>query len=572
MRPAILVAILAATLGFYAVNVVHYENTPLRVEEGVWPLMARAVHDHGIPSLPADEDHRVRIEPDFSVRTDNLNGLWHPPLYVSMLAGSMFVLGRDAAESLRLVGVLGLLACCALFFLISRELFGSRWPLVGTAASALLLVQPYAIQGSMFLDIDTTIYAPLFLLFTWLLVRFDREPPLASRPLLALAAAFALVLWAKVPTALVIVPVAALYWSLRHGPRRGLLRAGWVFGGGAALFLATYGLYVAATGQSFVYMFDFTLVGKGGRVVWKQGMSVLKGALNWHIEWFTPALMLLALAYGPVAVARWLREREVEPLDFVWGLGLAVWLAYAVFSPQDGYYQGKYAFPAIPLLVLAISGWLLRRDEGALDRRSLVLAVAVGALAAYAMPDLLTNRLFTGAGLELKAAIVLGSAAALWIAARGLRRDRLMPVGALVVCFTLFAAQSVHSYRAGTSPLYPVPDGADFHWEIAAINEDLGPGELALVSKDTGLYVGGKVTEGQSLWTRGGDGFEAQLLRREPRITVVSGDSFFTPVLGPETAAMLAECFNLQQSGAAVVYLRKPACRAGLREPTSGNR
>ena len=570
-----LAALLVVSLGFYATNVVHYEKLPLRVEEAVWPPMARAVHDRGVPSVPAKEDHRIRLTPEHEVDTGPLSGLWHPPLYVYSLGASMVILGTDAAASLRLVGVVGLLACCALFFLIARELFGGRWFLVGSVASALLLVHPYAVQGSMFLDIDTTIYAPLFLLFVWLLVRFDRRPPPESRLVGALAVAFALVLWAKLPTAFVLVPVAGLYWILRHGARRGATRAVLVFVGGAVLFLATYWLYVTATGQSFSYMFDFTLFRKGGHFVWKQGVSALKDSLNWQVEWFSPALLLMVGAYGAYRARRWLRTRVAEPLDFVWGLGLAIWLAYAVIAPNGGGpYQAKYAFPAIPLLIFAITGWVLGRGAPRLDLRSLGLAVAVGALAVIAMPDLLTNRLFGTAGAKLKAAIVLGSAAALWIGVRGLRRRSLMPVGALVVCFALFAGQSIHSYNADTSPLYSFADTEEFRWEANRINELQGPGELALVPKDEGFYVRGAIIEGEDMWNLGGDEYEARLLRRWPRITVVAGNSFFTPVLGPKTATVLAECFTAEWLGdgreRATVFLRKPSCRTTAARGESG--
>lgn len=92
------------------------------------------------------------------------------------------------------------------------------------------------------------------------------------------------------------------------------------------------------------------------------------------------------------------------------------------------------------------------------------------------------------------------------------------------------------------------------------INENLEPGELALVSKDTGYYVDGEVIEGQTLWYLGGDEFEARLLRQAPEITVVDGNSFFDPVLGPETADLLSECFALHESGSSKVWVREPRC------------
>src|SRR3954471_570797 len=171
----LLVGFVTVALCFYLFNVAHYVGQPLRIEESEWPQMSRAVYEHGIPEIPADENHRVRLLPDFSVERVTYVGLWHPPLYLYTLAGAMAISGPDATTSLRLVGALGLLCSCALLFLLAREIAPRQALRLGALSVGLLLIHPYAIQGSLFLDIDTGIYAPTFLLFIWLLVRFERR-------------------------------------------------------------------------------------------------------------------------------------------------------------------------------------------------------------------------------------------------------------------------------------------------------------------------------------------------------------------------------------------------------------
>lgn len=561
---ALLAALVLIGLAFYLANAAHYESKPLRIEENEWPPMARAVYEHGIPLIHAGEDHRVTVSPDLKLYQADESGLWHPPLYMYTMAGFMAFAGPGAAESLRWIGVGGLLVCCLLLFLISRELFGRHWLRVASVASFLLLIHPYAVQGSLFLDIDTSIYAPTFLLFAWLLARYDARGADDPLSLAALAASFALILWVKLPTAFVVIPVGLLYWILRYGPWRGIARSLIVFGGGAAIFLATYGLYVTVTDQPFWYMFEFTLVKKGGqRLFWLEDRQFLENAIEWHVAWFTPALLLLTGAYGVVGVRRWWRERTVAPLDFIWMLGLSIFLAYAIVSPNGSVYQGKYAFPAIPLIVFAVAALAVQATKERPRWGAIAIALVAAIVAAALIPDLLTNQYFSLLSGSRRLAVVAGSGAAIWIAVRGVGRQSWVPAGALLVCAALFAAQSIHSYRANTSPLYPVPDTTDFVSGSSWVDRHLARQDLALVPKDMGFYVKGNIIEGETMWylgSDGGDAEEAELLRREPRITLVGADSFFTPVLGPKSARVLETCFGQMQFGTVVVFRRTAAC------------
>ena len=372
-----LVVLLVGSLGFYLVNAVHYEGMPLRIEENEWPRMGRGTFEHGIPLLHPKEDPRVHLNENLERVENDASGLWHPPTYMYAMATVMAVVGTDATASLRWIGVAGLLLCCILIFLLGRELFPRHWFRVGAIASALLLVHPYAIQGGLFLDIDTSIYAPTFLLFALLVAKYDRRG-IEVWPTVAMAASFALILWVKLPTAFVVIPAAALYWVLRHGLIAGLERSVAVLFGGAFLFLGTYWLYTEISGQSFTYMFDFTLVQKSNRTFWNQPWAAIENSLAWHLSWFTPALVLTAVAYGGLAARRWWRTRCVEPLDFIWGLSLAIFLAYAFVSPSGSVYQGKYAFPAIPLMVFAVTAFLLAATRERPNQRSVAVALLAG--------------------------------------------------------------------------------------------------------------------------------------------------------------------------------------------------
>ena len=548
-------AALAVALAFYLVNALHYAQQPLRIEENEWPPMARAITDHGRPVLPASESPKLRYTADGRPDVSAQNGAWHPPLYLYSLAAAMVVVGDDASYALRGVGIAGLLLSVVLLFALAREIVPRRWPVVGGAAAVLLLLHPYASQGSTFIDIDTSIYAPAILLMLWLAVRATGSEERSTRRLLAAGAALALVCWIKLTTAVVLIPVLVLWWLLARGLRRGVVEAGVVVGSGAALFLSTYALWCAAAGIAFSYTFDFTFAQKSDRLGGDTGL--IESALYWHVAWFGPALVLLTAAYAVDAIRSFALTRRARPMDLVWGFGVAVLLAYVVVSPTGGYYQGKYAFPALAALLLA-GAWLVLRRAAWPGLLAVAVALGVGVLAAVLTPDLLTNQAYGASTGRERLLIVLGTAAALLLAWRLAPRSRPSAPGlALVAVAALLVAQSVRSYEADVSPMYPVQDTEDFNRSVEAINRVTRTGDIVFASKDTGFYVaeGRQVIEGQDALIRG-DELTAEVLRENDRVTVVSWNSF-GPGIGPATMAAIERCFPTGETfGSAVIRLR----------------
>jgi hypothetical protein len=547
--------VVAVALLFYLGNAAHFAHEPLRIEESEWPSMAQAIYHHGKPVLPAAENYKLRLTPDLRPDLSASIGAWHPPLYQYALAATMVVFGTDASYTLRGVGIAGLLLACALIALIAREVSPRHWRLVAAGSLVLLLVHPYAIQGSTFLDIDTSLYAPAALLAMWLAVRFADRERVGVREIVLLALALALVGWLKLTTTIVLAMALLLWWVLRRGLRRGLPSIVAAVALGAALFFGTYALWCAVTGIPFRYTFDYTFAAKSGRL----GDTALVGqAFRWHVEWLMPALLLLAAAYGVDAIVSFARTRRARPLDLLWGFGFGVLLLYVAASPTDGSYQGKYAFPALVALALPV-GWLLLRDGVVPRLRDLAIAATIGIVAALLLPDLLTGTLYGISTGEAQLRIVAASAAALLLAWRFAPRPAA-GAAALVACAAMLGGQSVHSYRAGVSPMYPVQDTVDFENGIRAIKATTKPGAPVFVPKDMGFYLRDRrVIEGEDQFVRG-DEVTAKALRTLPGLDVVALDSFGPP-RGPATQAAIDACFQrVNAYGTTTVRFRTPTC------------
>lgn len=557
--PAWLLVVAGLALAFYAVNALHYGEMPLRIEESEWPPMAEAIFESGEPVIAAGDTHRVRFMEDLQVDDSPLVGAWHPPLYLYTLAASMAVAGEDASYALRGVGVVGLLASALLLLLIAREVT-PRWRPIGGIAAALLIVHPYAIQGSLFLDIDNTIYTPLALLVLWLAIRFSRrDAPLGAGQVLALGAALALVSWAKLTTTVALVGVLAVWWLLTRRPlRRAAAEAAAFLAIGAALFVSTYGLWCAITDIPFSYTFDVTFVQKSNRLF--SDWLLVENAAHWHLRWAGAALLVLALVYLVDLVRNLFSTRRLRELDLLFMFALGILANYVLASPTDGTYQGKYAFPALATLLLPIVWMLMRERTEPASLMSWLGAAAVGGATALLMPDLLTNLSVNGDygtwlfELRVAAACAAALGIAWWLGGR-----TGFAGGVLLVLAMLSVAQGVRSYRSDHSPMYPVPDTSDFRSAATELNASTGPREIAVVPKDLGFYVDHGIVEGEDAFARG-DAQLAAAIRRYPRIVAVARDSFGPPI-GPETAALVDRCFlDRRELGSVVIAYRSRAC------------
>lgn len=548
------------TLALYCVNAVHYGNLPLRIEESEWPPMAKAVYETGEPITPAAEMRRIRFDEDLTVDESPVVGAWHPPLYIYTIGIAMAFFGTDSPHALRAVGAVGLLLTALLLIMIAREVT-PRWRLIGGVSAILLLIHPYAIQASLFLDIDNTVYAPPALLLLWLAIRFGkRAGPLSGSQILAIGSAIALLAWTKMTTTVVLLGVLLVWWLLsRRQMGRSLFEFVAFTAIGGALFASTYGAWCAVTGIPFSYTFEVTFVGKSNRLL--SEWWLVENAAHWHLRWFGAAVFLLTVVYLFDLIRHLYKQHELRSLDLLFLAGVGILVQYVVLSPTDGTYQGKYAFPAVAMLMLPIT-WLLLREER--DRGRLLhwaAALAIGLIAALLIPDVLTNLSLNGnyGTWKFELRIVAAVAATLLITWM-LTGRKGFAGGVILVLAVLLCAQMAHSYRADTSPLYPIADTTDFEAATADLNSSMPANGVALVPKDMGFYVERRVIEGEDALARG-DARLAAAIHRYPEIVAYAHDSFGPPI-GPETEAILQRCFSGQREfGTVVVLSRTPGCR-----------
>ena len=367
---------------------------PFGFDEMEWAPHAEAILRRGAPVLEGG-DWRLLASPDSHVSQmgGRSYGLWHPPLYLLALAGHIAIFGASTA-SVRLFGALCFLVTLALTGRLAHRLAPGagmepeRAGACGWLTVALLALNPYSVQGSVFVDIDNTLLVPAQLLF---FAAFFRWAERAARPwAMAVVVTIALMLWTKVTTPLILIVLAEGY-LLVNRQRRLALGFGGLAVAGMGVFAGSWWLYAHVTGVPFEYPFVTTHANRVGEL-WGASLYKRLNSLRYYVTWMSfPLVLLWLLAAVGRARAAWAGKRML-PVDLLLGSSLAIVFFYGGLVGTNG----KYVVPAMPLISLVISWYIIDTDV----LKPLVgyvwwtaLAVSVGGVLLYALavPDILTR-------------------------------------------------------------------------------------------------------------------------------------------------------------------------------------
>ena len=347
-----------AAFSVLAVTCLQYLNRPMRWDEVELAWQAReGVRVNGAPMIKLEQS--LREMPAAEARFGAFYGLWHPPLYVYLLA--LATLAGPGDAWLRAVGVVCLGLSFGIIWRMSRDALGADAPrLVVALPISFAVFSPIVTQGSLYVDIDNTILATLMLLFLWQFTQpGDRLTP---RRLAWLVALLTLMLCAKLTTLPMVWLACVVYAAAGDRPRRDLLAVTIVGAGAVAVFGVMYAAYCAAFRLPLGYMFD---LGFGGRFdlfgSLKTVAQVIRSA-RWNLAWMSPVLAVLLAGVAVERVAAYVRTRRVTPPDAWLILSLGMYVAYVLLGAM----MGKYAMPAALMGAAAVG---LRAGRGWADWR-----------------------------------------------------------------------------------------------------------------------------------------------------------------------------------------------------------
>ena len=206
-------------------------NSPVNWDQADFYAAAEALINSGTPRFNIAENIGEEI------------GLWHPPLYIYLMALSFKIFGVNLISA-RLVGVISIIVSLTLTKYIIKSLYPAKYWDIFIIALLLTGLSPYIIQGTVLLDIDNTILTTMILLFLYIYLQGVIATPahtLSNHLLLALL--FALLLWAKFTTPFIIPISIFIYHIINKRIRLALHGLFTIGGGGVIVFLVSFWVY-----------------------------------------------------------------------------------------------------------------------------------------------------------------------------------------------------------------------------------------------------------------------------------------------------------------------------------------
>lgn len=317
-------------------------------------------------------------------------GTFHPTLYIHSLA--LFIKAFGFSENtVRAFGAICVLISAFLIIQIYRLLSDNKEPWLETLFLGLYLLNPYTLANATLPDIDQTVLPIALLLFIYAAIKFAlARKLLENKSILILALLFALALWTKLTTPL-ILPIF-LFW-VAYISHKNILTSFVVTlktsALGAAIFGATYYLYGLLLGISTTFTYSFLVHSftKG-----TESKGTIAGALenigylNHFIFWPTVAIFILVgTASLVVLLMKEKDERARIKKTLILMALLTTFFYLALIAPFGGFH--KYGFPVFGLLLLSIIFMLEMFKKIKINWVYVIVALLFGTVLAKLLKD-----------------------------------------------------------------------------------------------------------------------------------------------------------------------------------------
>ncbi len=278
------------------------------------------------------------------------DGYWHPRAYMELLVATGRVFGKHWVAR-RAIGIPVFLLTLWLTWRLASVVRRDRdaGPLAPALAVFLLCTSPFAIKGSVHLDIDNSLLTAGCMALTYACVAGEQWP--MPRRAALTGVVFGVALWAKLTTPLAVLAGVFAYEVALRRPKRAMV---FVIAAGAigfGLFLCTWCLYCASKGIDWRVPIRYTLGALAGQTSRAGTGADLMGHVRVVIRvllWFSPFLAMLAVAGAAAAAWRLVVRPAGSARGLVACISLTIFCGYLVVG-RVVYGLPKYEFPALPL-------------------------------------------------------------------------------------------------------------------------------------------------------------------------------------------------------------------------------
>jgi hypothetical protein len=309
-----------------------------------------------LPSL-----HRPLVADDAVFAPDSENpqfGLicvWHPPLYSDILRILVYFLGIKR-EQLRFFGVFCFIAILVLIYIISQQVTKKRN--VSFLACLLFTIHPWAIQGSLILDIDNTI---LVVLLTFFLLYFIKNyEAFRLKNYLLSGLLFFACLWAKLSTPLLLPFSILIFYFLRGKTKEGIAYTFSTATIGTGLFFISWALYAHFYKLNFVSVFERSISVLSRGPAGSSFLALQELALRFIRVSLWMGLYLFLL-WSVILILRikdyYIGKKSVEIKDLLILYTMIIFSSY-IFIGGTSYGFAKHQYPILPVLSIIVASFI----------------------------------------------------------------------------------------------------------------------------------------------------------------------------------------------------------------------
>jgi hypothetical protein len=350
-------------------------------------------------------------------------------------------------------------------------------------------MNPFLIQESLVLDIDTTILPVTLLFFLYIFFRSGSGKTKSS--IIKLSFAFALCLWAKEMTPYILLLSLFLFLWLKDNLRFAAIITASIGLLGTVIFSATWVTFCYIANVSLYSFVEFSILNKALSTSYHLGGKSVKTLLyhlSFVIRWVTPGFVLLLFAGFIERVAvLWRDPSRVAPIDFLWIFTIILW----GITNLHMYQVPRYQYPVYGAAVILI-GEYLYRSLSRVTRRDILttlgLGFGLGILLVLVSDDPLLMR--TRAYLPFIFLPTLSAAFIVHFMARGRKSDANTLILTLVtVLIAASVSLSVKQTRSYTTSINGQNYGERGFWQTLEYLQAHVGDSVPVIRKDLAYYL-----------------------------------------------------------------------------------
>lgn len=278
-------------------------------------------------------------------------GLWHPTLYINILAASFKFLGVHE-WSARIVSVLFTLSTLVIVYSLAKEISNDNRYVIFLSCF-LFLFNPLVIQNSLFIDIDNSVLAFLMILFIYAYIKIDRTKP---KNLFVLGILFGVTLWAKLPTPPFLILGILMFNFYKQEFKKGIVESIMIALPGTLLFLGSWLLYCHIFDLSYLQPFTH-LANKLSSMPYSMPYILMTrlGTLKTIMFWTTPYYILLVLTSSINLIRTTSRNRM--NIIYLSIIGYLIFMGYIIIDGITVDFP-KYFAPVMPIFSIVVADFI----------------------------------------------------------------------------------------------------------------------------------------------------------------------------------------------------------------------